>query len=253
MTTNIKEMSYSELNTQMENLKAQMQELTSEIQTRKEQVVENYRQHLSQILEDTRLMAEMGIDPTSITIPTDEVVSAEDTTTKGEVAEEPTCEVIFSEEAVKENKAEVELAEPIVSATEEVMPVVVKEPDPSTKEVTVVAKEKSENPLLTPFYYLMGLRKGKYHTVCDRDTDTRQTSKILLPAEQLSGDHINHSLNIGNAKYRKTYPNPDETRIYSADGIAPTLTAMHSDLCIWITDKEHTKDTPPAETASTAA
>ena len=60
MKANVKEMSFAELN-------AMMEVIATEIENRKAQAVSNYKQALAQL-------AEMGIDPNTITI---------DTTTRG--------------------------------------------------------------------------------------------------------------------------------------------------------------------------
>ena len=67
----------------------------------------------------------------------------------------------------------------------------------------------------------------------------------MTPFYKLAGSElINKSLPMGNLKYRDSYPNPDESRIYSADGIAPTITAMHSDLHVWIGPRQHLHTEP---------
>ena len=80
MTTNISEKSFKELNTlmsevnvQMEELNRRKEEISAAIQSKKEQVVSDFVLHSNQymeayrqMMEDTRLMMEMGIDPTSI-------------------------------------------------------------------------------------------------------------------------------------------------------------------------------------------
>lgn len=72
-STTMKEMSYSELNSQIEELKQQQQALAtklsmmvSEMEHRKEEAINNWKQHTAMVLEDTKVLLEMGIDPQSL-------------------------------------------------------------------------------------------------------------------------------------------------------------------------------------------
>lgn len=243
MTTNISEKSFRELNTLMSEVNVQMEELNKKkekisaaIQKRKEQVKANFVLHSNQymeayrqMMEDTREMIEMEIDPTSI-----------------------------STELAIDDKVEVEVDEAgHVSSDPDVLEKV-NEGEPDTNDVigdmdtscdTVDGEEMEDvdcsdpttlkNGRYTPFFYLLKNRNGAFPK---NGTTNRihKSTRLLTPFYKLVGNGpINRSLPMGNLKYRDSYPNPDESRIYSADGIAPTITAMHSDLHVWIGPRQH--------------
>ena len=249
MTTNISEKSFKELNTLMSEISVQMDELNKKkeeisaaIQKRKEQVVSDYIRHVNQLMEDTRLMVEMGIDPTSI--PTESTVE--------DKVEDPVV-VSAEETAVEEDVAGYVSSEPEVLGKEivEVPDIVdvIEDMDTSddTTHIDVKEDKKGSTPkklkkgVYRPFFYLLGDRKGAFpkNGKCNK---SHKSTRLLTPFYKLAGSElINRSLPMGNLKYRESFPNPDEGRIYSADGIAPTITAMHSDLYILVGHR------PPAE------
>ena len=215
MKAQIKEMSFAELN-------AMMEVIATEIENRKEQAVSNYKQALAQL-------AEMGIDPNTITIDTATEDSTYDTTY------ETNDEIVATEPATDEDSDSCAESE---------------EPEPCTKT--------SRTRLLKPFYRiweeLSDTKKkptkkantksagtSKKHpakkdiTGEDTSKTKRLGNKLLTPFYKLFTDKpIKKQLRLGNLKFKKNYPDPEETRIVSADGISPTLTYTHSDFYIWI-------------------
>lgn len=259
MATNITEKSFSELNTlmsevnvQMEELNRKKEEISAAIQSKKEQVVSDFVLHSNQymeayrqMMEDTRLMMEMGIDPTSITTaPAIEdkvegtlVVPTEDTVVVEDVAGHVSSEPDVLQERVAEEPDTVEVIEDVDTSDD-------------TTSIEVKEEEKCSAPKelkkggYRPFFYILGERKGAFPKN-GTTSKCRKSTRLLTPFYKLVGSElINRSLPMGNLKYRENYPNPDETRIYSADGIAPTITATHSDLHIWVGPRHHTPSEP---------
>ena len=227
MKASVKEMSFAELN-------AMMNVIATEIENRKEQAVSNYKQALAQL-------AEMGIDPNTIII--------DQTITTASEAEELTTTEDSTYDTTYETKDEIVATEP---ATDEDSDRCAEseEPEPRTKTC--------RNRLLKPFYRIWeelsdtkkkSSKKGKTKsagtpkkhparkdaTVDDAPKTKRMVNKLLTPFYKLFTDKpIKKQLRLGNLKYKKNYPYPEETRIVSADGISPTLTYTHSDFYIWI-------------------
>ena len=215
MKANVKEMSFAELN-------AMMEVIATEIENRKEQAVSNYKQALAQL-------AEMGIDPNTITIDTTTEDSTYDTTY------ETKDEIVAAEPATDEDSDTCAESE---------------EPEPCTKTC--------RTRLLKPFYRILeelsdskkkSSKKGKTKstgkpkkhpakkdaTGDDAPKTKRLGNKLLTPFYTLFTDKpIKKQLRLGNLKFKKKYPDPEETLIVSADGISPTLTYTHSDFYIWI-------------------
>ena len=212
MKAQIKEMSFAELN-------AMMNVIATEIENRKEQAVSNYKQALAQL-------AEMGIDPNTITI--DQMITTESEAEDLTATEDSTYDTTY------ETKNEIVATEP---ATDEDTDVCIEseEPEPRTKTC--------RNRLLKPFYRIWEeLSDTKKKPTKKAKTKSAGTSKkkrlgnkLLTPFYKLfSNKPIKKQLRLGNLKYKKNYPDPEETRIVSADGISPTLTYTHSDFYIWI-------------------
>ena len=212
MKAEIKEMSFAELNTMMNVIAA-------EIENRKEQAVSNYKQALAQL-------AEMGIDPNTITI-------GQMITTESEV-EELTATEDSTYDTTYETKDEIVATEP---ATDEDSDSCVDagEPEPCTKTC--------RTRLIKPFYRIWeelsdsktkSTKKAKIKSA-GTSKKKRLGNKLLTPFYKLFTDKpIKKQLRLGNLKFKKNYPDPEETRIVSADGISPTLTYTHSDFYIWI-------------------
>lgn len=259
MTTNISEKSFKELNTlmsevsvQMEELSRKKEEISAAIQSKKEQVVSDFVLHSNQymeayrqMMEDTRLMIEMGIDPTSIpTAPAIEdkveepiVVPTEDTVVEEEVAGHVSSEPDVLDEELEEETDIVEAIEDVDTSDDTTLSEV-------KGEEMCSEPKKLKKGGYKPFFYLLEERKGAFPKN-GTTSKNRKSTRVLTPFYKLAGSElINRSLPMGNLKYRENYPNPDEGRIYSADGIAPTITAMHSDLHIWVGPKHHTPTEP---------
>ena len=200
MKAQIKEMSFAELN-------AIMNVIATEIENRKEQAVSNYKQALAQL-------AEMGIDPSTIILDTTTEDSTYDTTY------ETNDEIVATAPATDEDNDSCVESE---------------EPEPCTKTC--------RNRLLKPFYRIWEelsdtkkkpTKKGKTKSTGTSKTK-RLGNKLLTPFYKLFTDKpIKKQLRLGNLKHRKNYPDPEEARIVSADGISPTLTYTHSDFYVWI-------------------
>ena len=215
MKANVKEMSFAELN-------AMMNVIATEIENRKEQAVSNYKQALAQL-------AEMGIDPNTITI--------DQTLTTESEAEELTATEDSTYDTTYETNDEIVATEP---ATYEDSDSCVESEEPeNTKPCTKTCRTR----LLKPFYKiweeLSDTKTKSTQKAKTKSTGTSKTkrlgNKLLTPFYTLFTDKpIKKQLRLGNLKHRKNYPDPEETRIVSADGISPTLTYTHCDFYIWI-------------------
>lgn len=259
MTSNISEKSFKELNTlmsevnvQMEELNRKKEEISAAIHKRKEQVKANFVLHSNQymeayrqMMEDTREMIEMGIDPTSISADpvVDDIV--------GEPTVVPTKDVVLEEDKAGHVSSELDVPKEI---NEGETASVYTFDDIDTSDDTKTAEEMEDvdcsdpttlkNGRYTPFFYLLKNRNGAFPKNGTANK-IRKSTRLLTPFYKLVGNGpINRSLPMGNLKYRDSYPNPDESRIYSADGIAPTITAMHSDLHVWIGPSQHPHTEP---------
>ena len=212
MKANVKEMSFAELN-------AMMNVIAAEIENRKEQAVSNYKQALAQL-------AEMGIDPNTITI--DQTITTESEAGELTATEDSTYDTTY------ETKDEIVATEPVTDEDNDAC-AESEEPEPRTKTC--------RNRLLKPFYRiweeLSDTKTKSTKKAKTKSTGTSKTkrlgNKLLTPFYKLFTDKpIKKQLRLGNLKYKKNYPDPEETRIVSADGISPTLTYTHSDFYIWI-------------------
>ena len=269
MNTTVKEMSFNELNTQIDELKKRIEELVSERETRKEEAINNWKRHMELVMEDTRILIEMGINP--------------DTLTFASVTDEPETNTIIEVEPEKhkENKVfeELEVIEEFeVMETPEISETSLGETEtevemPSsehTSEPSVISSvdegehyKDEDKPLLTPYYKIWKIKtikdkkfsrkKGTVDTNVNPYTGKRMVSKLYMPFYKLFTDQpIRTALKLGNRKHKKSYPDPEETRVVSADGYSPTLTYTHSDFWIWVGPKynEHgeiVSDTPLVE------
>ena len=221
MNAQIKQMSFSELY-------AMMEVIASEIEHRKEQAVSDYKQALAQL-------AEMGIDPATIAIdPTDSVENKEQPTL---TAESETAEQVPTDDSMDDTTYETENE------------IVVAAPEPEEENDDCAASEETDScsktgrfRLLKPFYKIwkeLSARKEKPvkedTTGADVPKQKRVVNKLLIPFYKLFTDKpIKQILRLGNLKCKESFKDPEMTRIASADGISPTLTATHSDFYIWI-------------------
>lgn len=248
MTTNISEKSFKELNTlmseinvKMEELNRKKEEISAAIQQRKEQVKANFVLHSNQymeayrqMMEDTREMIEMGIDPTSISteLTIDDKVEVE-ADEAGHVSSEPDVleKVNEGEPDANDVTGDMDTSCDTVDGEE-------------LEDVDCSDPTTLKNGRYTPFFYLLKNRNGAFPKN-GTTNKIRKSTRLLTPFYKLVGNGpINRSLPMGNLKYRDSYPNPDESRIYSADGIAPTITAMHSDLHVWIGPRQYPHTEP---------
>ena len=270
MNTTVKEMSFNELNTQIDELKKRIEELVSERETRKEEAINNWKRHMELVMKDKRILIEMDINPDTLTF--ESVTDEPETNTIIEVEPEKNEEnKVFEELEVIE---EPEVAEsPEVSETSSVetetdVKTLSSEP---TSEPSVVPsvedlehpKVEDDKPLLTPYYKIWGMKttnkekpsrtKETVDTTVNPYTGKRMVSKLHMPFYKLFTDRpIRTALKLGNRKHKKSYPDPEETRVVSADGYSPTLTFTHSDFWVWVGPKynEHgeiVSDTPLVE------
>ena len=167
--------------------------------------MEAYRQ----MMEDTRLMMEMGIDPTSIStepatedkveeplvFPSEDVVEEE---MAGHVSSEP--DVL--QEELEEEPTSVSIIED-VDTSDDTTSIDVKEED-----VCSDTKKFKKKGGCKPFFYLLGKRKGTFPKN-GTTNKSRKSTRLLTPFYKLAGSElINKSLPMGNLKYRDSYPNP---------------------------------------------
>ena len=212
MKANVKEMSFAELN-------AMMNAIATEIENRKEQAVSNYKQALAQL-------AEMGIDPNTITL--DQMITTESEAEDLTATEDSTYDTTY------ETKDEIVATE---SATDEDSDTCAESGGPATPTKTPRTR------LLKPFYRIWeelsdtktkSTKKAKIKSA-GTPKKKRLGNKLLTPFYKLFTDKpIKKQLRLGNLKYKKSYSDPESTRIVSADGISPTLTATCSYFYIWI-------------------
>ena len=206
-------MKYLELKFQLDALCVQEQEiikrkeeLNQAISEYKQQIVDRYNSLLTQLDECKQELDEMGVEtPNS----TDKYTIS--------ISEEDTIEVVPPEHDIEKS-------------------------DDATTKIELSEHKYSKGHLLTPYYYTYGIRSGAYSKNCTIRPWEQDSPRLLTPFHQLTYGPINKVLNMGNQLYRESYKTPDEGRIYSANGIAPTLTATHSDLRICIGSNPHTKE-----------
>lgn len=254
MNTTVKEMSFNELNTQIDELKKRIEELVSERETRKEEAINNWKRHMELVMKDKRILIEMGINP--------------DTLPFASVTDEPETNSIIEIEPKKNEKNKVfeeleVIEEPEVTGTPEVSETSLGETEtdeemPSSEpisELSVVPSveeleqsKDEDKPLLTPYYKIWGMKtinkekpsrtKETVDTTVNPYTGKRMVSKLHMPFYKLFTDQpIRTALKLGNRKHKKSYPDPEETRVMSADGYSPTLTFTHSDFWVWVGPK----------------
>ena len=230
MKANVKEMSFAELN-------AMMNVIATEIENRKEQAMSNYKQALAQL-------AEMGIDPNTIIL--DQTITTKSKEVELTATEDLTYDTTY------ETNDKIVATEP---ATDEDNDSCAEAEEPeNTKPCTKACRTR----LLKPFYRiweeLSDTKKKPTKKVKTKSVGTskkhpakkdatgeytpknkRLVNKLLTPFYKLFTDKpIKKQLRLGNLKHRKNYPDPEEARIVSADGISPTLTYTHCDFYIWI-------------------
>lgn len=234
-----------ELNKQIAELSKQKEELTKQIKLRRQQVIENYIQQVNQMLETQKEMMEMGIDPTNI-----DMTMGEEQMTESAVEVEQDAEniVVEADTPMEGGHVEVPMVEPPVEDhQEEVMEEVLETHTsnsissislPKDEFEKILSTGKMKPQLLAPLYYAWGFRKGEFDLTCSTP-DYKNTSHKLQNSFMEQTHSPNETILLGNEKYRDSYPTPDEGRVYSAYGIAPTLTRMHSNILVEIGNPPH--------------
>lgn len=273
METMIKTMSYAELKAQKETLSVEVETLTTEIDTlvaKKETTTSSLEQLLAemQIREEaakaelteayvemnkvrvritsaTKGLLEMGIDPEPFSIASEtppvptsteegDVSGESDTPVESETCATPSIEPIVEEKDTVSNPYETlcETSKEDIKDTD-----IHSDVDECPEETST--KDVDDCLLMTPLYLMMKKRpKPQKVSYENPTTGKRMTSKLYMPFYKLgSQGRIPKVIKLGNLKSRYNYPDPDESRIYSADGLAPTITRMHSDIQIYISPR----------------
>lgn len=257
MTTNIKEMSYAQI-------EEQIRILTDERENRKQQEIENLRLHVAHVKESMNLLKEMGIDPKTIvslpftneisedvdgasaTEPVEIDVVEEDTDTFDRDYESVDTEQLKEEVAEDVEKTDVDSPEPeFLPPFYKIWEELSSTDEEKREETCTSSKRHKMTTLLAPFYELWAKIKPKKKKGNKKEEDAEtieetirnkpRNNNLITPFYELFTDSpIKKIVKIGNEKFRITYPDPEEGRIMSADGICCTLTRMHSDFLIYI-------------------
>ena len=230
-------MTITDLKSEMETLKSEIEErqskldkLVSEFENRKNEVVNNWKQHMKLVMEDTKVMIEMGIDPSTLSF--DEMELSCDTIHVSDntvIAEENDYDTMHETNIEGDNDEKTMMYSPILNDIKDEM------------------DDDDEYPFLSPFYKLWKLKinrtdkpKKKEKTSTDYNpiTGIGMVAHHMIPFYKLYKDGpVRALLKIGNKKYKTDYPDPEEGRVISADGYMQTLTFTHSDCNIWIGPK----------------
>lgn len=255
MKKNIAKMNYTELNERMIELDAQVEELNrrlaelsvmkeeleAEIKDKKQKVIANYVLHVNKLMELTREMGEMGIDPTSI--PMEEFTTGIDTVPASDAGVENKVTDSFNsiDSRTTKNVEEhnVEIVETCSAPEPEELDNTSSKSEEDDIAIEFTGTMKPEGKLLTPFYQVWGLRKGEFPKTCGGPKWKHNSPRLHTPFETLCKGPVNKCMNMGNLQYRESCAIPTESRIFSADGIAPTLTKMHSDIMVRIGNDPH--------------
>ena len=218
----------ADLNKQILELSSQKEEVKAEIQRRKQSVIDNYINLVNSLLDTQQELLEMGIDPTSIDM--NENAAVEETM-------EAALESAVREEHVSATEV-VELCETYndieKADVKEELVLEEKEHTEDIEDVSMSLSKRSKPTLLKPYFFVWGLRKGEYRKNCSVLEWKQTAPRLQTSMTKLTKAPVNRTMNMGNTMYRPTYATPDEGRIYSAYGTAPTLTATHSDITVRI-------------------
>ena len=183
------------------------------------------------VMEDTKVMIELGIDPSTLSFD-DMELSGDNTPVSENMETEPTIISDDKEEGTEYETIEGnETIEPMVCESVETQ-----EPPLDTED----NYDDTEPRFLTPYFILYGLdktKKTKKKENINPITGKRMVSKLYQPYFELYEDRVKSCMKIGNLKYKKSYPDPEESRVMSADGYCSTLTFTHSDFWVWIGPK----------------
>ena len=270
MTTNIKNMSFSELNAQIEEFNNQieeirnkMEEMVSERQTRKEEAINNWKLHTRQVLEatkiimeasnavveDTKILLDMGIDPHSLEI---DLKGYNDNNytdiDEGEVSIDVVPESVSDSMSIQDVDTTNSDTSKVLGTFDETM--LEQEIENASKEVSVSTESfikptrSRRRRFLKPFYEI--LEELEYvppvHMKKEISDDKwikrlkGKSNRFLTPYYEYfpKKGPVKMIMEIGNERYRESYPNPSEGRRVSIDGIVPTLTCCHSEIGLLI-------------------
>lgn len=240
-----------ELSKLIAELSMQKKELTSRIKLRQQQLIEDYinrgdliRNEVNKQLETQKELMEMGFDPTThdtsmCAEPTsDSVLEIEQNAVEEPVEKDTPAEVRHVETLVEEHNEEVVeevLGTTNLSSVADYYSSIAL----SSEELDKILSTGRKKPqLLTPYYYMWGLRKGEFELIRstpDYQGTSHQMQKSMM---ELTQSH-NETMLLGDEKYRDSYHAPDEGRVFSAYGIAPTLTNKHSNIIVEIGSSPH--------------
>lgn len=224
-----------EHNRRLAELYTRKKELAAEIQTCRDKAISTQIHLINKLFENTRLMIEMGIDPTSI--PMTKISTCTDTLPVHDAEiENKDIDSFNSLDSI----ATEDVAEHKIEAVETCSALDTEDLDNSSESEEVVTEAmKPDGKLLTPFYQVWGLRKGEFPKTCPGSEWKHNSPRLHTPFEALCKGPVNKCMNMGNLKYRENCAIPTESRIFSADGIAPTLVRMHSDIMVRIGNNPH--------------
>ena len=256
MTTNIKEMSFAELNTiiadfnkQIEEIRNRMEEAITERQNRKDKAINNWKLHTAQVLEDTKVLLDMGIDPHSLEI---DLKGYNDNNytdiDEGEVSIDVVPESVSDSISIQEVDSTNSDTSEVLGTFDETM--LEQEIENASKEVSVSTESfikrtgSRRRRFLKPFYEILEELESvpPIHVKKETSDDKwikrlkKKSNRFLTPYYEYFPEKgpVNMIMEIGNERYRESYPNPSEGRRVSIDGIVPTLTCCHSDIGLLI-------------------
>ena len=242
MTINVNEMTFSQMEELIQMKESELNVLKVEYASRRQQIIDDFKLNVAHVLEKMNMLKEMGIEPDSVCPEIKEILRLEPQFVEEQTSDEPVEEtgIELAEEVqnVEERPASDPELEENLSETEPLEPFYkiwgdVKLHDGKTKK-----KRKESSPIIgkmtkfiNPFFVLWERIKPNAETP---QTNNRQNNLITPFYEYFSNKPIKKIIKLGNEKFRDSYPDPEEGRIMSADGICCTLTRMHSDFLIII-------------------
>ena len=223
----------AELDKQRLEQLSQKEEVEAQIQERKKYLIDTYISQCNQIimlmnqrLETQQELMDMGFDPTNVEM--GEIDSVVEKTL------EEAMDSFMEGEHVKSELSETSVDIEESKVAKEVVMEEMEDCSEDTAEVSLLSSKKSKSQLLKPFFYVWGLRKGEFKKNCSM-LEWKQTAPRLQTSWlKLTKAPVNRTMNMGNTMYRPTYATPNEGRVYSAYGTAPTLTSTHSDITVRI-------------------
>lgn len=237
MNIDVKEMSFTELKTQLEILQ-------NEIEYRKRCAVKDYLQIQTRLQEHESILYEMGIDPATVILTQ---VIGEDTNDESSL-DEP-----FDTIDVENNDSDIEIildeitpdgSEPIESEMSEDGD---GKPDQSLdesmdSEIIDIDVEDSTIEYLPSFYRLLEELKSRKKEKKENDSKEKSVKrkkphmpKLRTPFYRYIDKSPNkESLYLGNIKNSTKKTDYPENECVSSNGVAPTLTATHCDVLVWV-------------------